>query len=58
MLLIERQRLIDEDFAHNVKLLQHYPESDVLKIISRADSLLAREAHLRKHYEFLKTGRR
>jgi hypothetical protein len=39
MLLHVRQQLLEGDFAANVKLLQHYPSTDVSVLLHRAASL-------------------
>jgi hypothetical protein len=39
MLLNVREQLLEGDFAHNVKLLQHYPATDVSVILHRAACL-------------------
>ncbi|XP_065321757.1 TBC1 domain family member 13-like [Gordionus sp. m RMFG-2023] len=36
MLTLIRNQLLKEDFAHNLKLLQNYPNIDILKIISKS----------------------
>ncbi|KAI3431527.1 hypothetical protein D9Q98_004577 [Chlorella vulgaris] len=39
MLLHVRQQLLEGDFASNMKLLQHYPPTDVSLILQRAEAL-------------------
>eukprot|EP00003_Mantamonas_plastica_P014437 TRINITY_DN2509_c0_g1_i1.p1 TRINITY_DN2509_c0_g1~~TRINITY_DN2509_c0_g1_i1.p1 ORF type:complete len:170 (+),score=56.76 TRINITY_DN2509_c0_g1_i1:67-510(+) len=36
MLISVRQELLDNDFSHNLKLLQHFPPVDVVTLISDA----------------------
>ena len=57
MLQNVREVLLDGDFATSLKMLQSYPECDVARLIALADKLVERAEHMRKHEEYLRTGK-
>jgi hypothetical protein len=39
MIILVRDQILENDFEHNVKLLQNYPSIDINFVLSRADQL-------------------